>query len=254
MKNTISISWRGCALALVAASTFFVATARAEPDGQELLKSSDLSRGGGFAGLIWEVKTSNSGTGAEDQTDQQLRIKAISTSSVAEVLDPPNSKGSKMLQVERNMWMTKPGLRKPVAISPRQRLTGQAAIGDIAATNYAKDYTAKYLREEVLEGEACHVLELSAITRQATYDRITYWVSVKRGLAVKADFLSLSGKRLKSATFEYGNQVVVNGKPIPFVSRMTISDALTDAQTSIQYSRVALRAVPASEFDVANLQ
>lgn len=242
-------------LALLAGASFPGIDAYAEePDGQALLKSSDLSRGGGDTGLVWEIQSVNSGTGAEDQADQRLRVKASSTASVAEVLDPPSSKGSKMLQVERNMWLSKPGLKKPVAISPRQRLTGQAAIGDIAATNYARDYTAKYLREDVVDGESCYVLDLTAMSRQATYDRVTYWVSIKRHVAVKADFLSLSGKRLKSAAFEYGNQLTVKGASIPFVSRMLISDALTDAKTTLQYSRVAVRAVPNSEFDVANLQ
>jgi hypothetical protein len=67
-----------------------------------------------------------------------LRLKAADNASLAEYLEPLRSKGSRILQVGRNMWFTKPGLRKPVAISPRQRLTGQAAIGDIAATNYTQ--------------------------------------------------------------------------------------------------------------------
>ena len=32
--------------------------------------------------------------------------------------------------------------------------------------------------------EDCHVLELTANSRQTTYDHITYWVSAKRGVAV----------------------------------------------------------------------
>lgn len=228
--------------------------ALAEPDAAQLLRSSDLARGGGLPGLIWEVQASNSGTGADEQRDQRLRIKAVDTASVAEVIDPPSSKGARILQVERNMWMTKPGLKKPVAISPRQRLSGQAAIGDVAATHYAKDYQARYLREEAVDGEPCHVLELTANARQTTYDRITYWISVRRQVGLKADFLSLSGKRLKSAQFEYGNTVSVNGQSIPFVSQMVISDATTDARTVLHYSHVKVHAVPAAEFDVANLQ
>ena len=76
----------------------------------------------------------------------RLLIKAAGEASLVETLAPLNSKGARMLQVERNMWLTKPGLKKPVPISPRQRLSGQAAIGDIAATNYAKDYSAAFLR------------------------------------------------------------------------------------------------------------
>jgi outer membrane lipoprotein-sorting protein len=229
--------------------------AHAEPDAQAILEGSDLARGGGSdAGLTWEVVATSSGTNSEELTDQRLRVKASKTSSLAEVLEPASSKGSKMLQVERNMWISKPGLKKPVAISARQRLSGQAAIGDIAATNYAKDYTARYLQEEKVGDESCHVLELTSKNAQTTYDKITYWVSASRGVAVKADFLSLSGKRLKSAEFEYKNVVKVGGKSMPFVSQMLISDALTDAKTTMTFQRVSAKGITSSDFDVANLQ
>lgn len=247
------IHW-GRPLLLAACVLCFAPELRAQPDAAQLIRNADLARGGGIPGLIWDVVASNSGKDLDDMPDYHLRIKAVDTASVAEVLDPPNSKGAKMLQVDRNMWMTKPGLRKPIAISPRQRLTGQASIGDIAATNYAKDYSAQYVREEPVGNERCYVFDLSAESKRTTYDRITYWISVKRGVAVKADFLSLSGKLLKSAQFEYGNSIGVDGKRVPFVSRMVIADALSDARTSLQYSNIALQAIPASVFDVGNLQ
>ncbi|WP_198970894.1 outer membrane lipoprotein-sorting protein [Xylophilus sp. ASV27] len=226
----------------------------AEPDAMELLKTADQGRGGGLPGLVWQVRAHNSGTGADEQQDQTLLVKASGESSVAEVLDPPSSRGAKILQVARNMWLTRPGLKKPVAISPRQRLTGQAAIGDIAATNYARDYSATYLRAETVGDEPCHVLDLKSANRQSTYERITYWVSARRGLAVQAEFLSLSGKKLKSATFEYGNTVKLPGRSVAFISRMSIADALTDARTVMDYTNIKVQAVPSSEFDVGNLQ
>lgn len=226
-----------------------------DPDPVQLLKRSDQARGGGLPGLTWEIRSQNSGSRAnEDDPPMRLLIKAADNSSLAETLEPLRSKGARMLQVERNMWLTKPGLKKPIPISPRQRLTGQAAIGDIAATNYVRDYTPKFLREEVVNGERCYVLELSSNTRQATYDRLLYWVSASRGVGVQAEFHSLSGKKLKSAQFEYGNRVEVQGKTVSFVSRMLISDALTDAKTTLDYSRIAVKAIPASEFDVSHLE
>jgi hypothetical protein len=252
--NTMLIQFPRRSALMMALTALAIAAAAAEPDAEQLVKGADQARGGGVGGLVWEVLAHNTGTGADEQPDQRLRIKAIDTASVAEVLEPINSKGARMLQVERNMWLTKPGLKKPVAISPRQRLTGQAAIGDIAATNYAKDYTAKYLREETVGDEACHVLDLRAANYQTTYDRITYWISVKRGVAVQADFLSLSGKKLKSAQFEYGNTVQMPSKTLAFVSRMAIADALTDARTTLVYSHIKAQPVSSSEFDVGNLQ
>lgn len=248
------ISTRRRHLCIAALITLTSSLLHAQPDPSVLVKNADTARGGGIPGLTWDVFAVNTGSGADELPDHRLRIKAADTSSVAEVLEPPNSKGAKMLQVDRNMWMTKPGLRKPVAISPRQRLTGQASIGDIAATNYAKDYTAQVIKEEAVAGEACVVLELIANTKQTTYDKITYWVSKGRGVAVKADFLTPSGKLMKSARFEYGNTTTNGGKPMPFISRMVITDALSDAQTTLQYSNIKVKPVAAAEFDVANLQ
>ena len=231
------------------------ATLAAAPDPAQLLQRSDQARGGGLPGLVWEVRSRNSGSQVDaDDPPMRLLIKAADDASLAETLEPLRSKGARMLQVQRNMWLTRPGLKKPVAISPRQRLTGQAAIGDIAATNYAKDYSPTLLREDTVDGERCYLLQLSATTRQATYDRVLYWISAERGTAVQAEFQSLSGKKLKSARFEYANRIAFQGRALPFVSRMVISDALTDASTTLDYARITVKAVPASEFDVSHLQ
>ena len=230
-------------------------TLAAAPDPAQLLARSDQARGGGLPGLVWEVRSRNSGSQADpDDPPMRLLIKAADDSSLAETLEPLRSKGARMLQVERNMWLTRPGLKKPVPISPRQRLTGQAAIGDIAATNYVKDYAGTFLREDTVDGERCCLLQLAARTRQATYDRVLYWISEARGTAVQAEFQSLSGKPLKYARFEYGNRIELKGRQVPFVSRMVIRDALTDAGTTLEYSHIVVKAVPASEFDVGHLQ
>jgi Outer membrane lipoprotein-sorting protein len=232
----------------------FAFNVMAQPNTLEIVRVADQARGGGLIGLVWEVRTHSTGGNLRDPVDQVLSVKAVNMNSVAEVLEPPSSKGTKILQVERNMWFSKPGLKKPVVISPRQRLTGQASIGDIAATNYAKHYTATYLHEEKIVDELCHVLDLKASSHQSTYDRIIYWVSVKRGLAVQAHFLSLSGKKLKSASFEYDNSISVEGRKVAFISRMLIADVLTDAKTDMLFSRVIVKPVASSEFDVSNLQ
>jgi len=224
-------------------------------DPAQLLARSDQARGGGLPGLTWEIRSHNSGSQAhEDEPPMRLLVKAVADASLVETLEPLRSKGARMLQVEHNLWLTKPGLRKPVPISPRQRLTGQAAIGDIAATNYARDYRARLLREEDVDGERCFLLELSANTRQTTYDRVLYWVSAQRGTGVQAEFQSLSGKKLKSARFEYGNRIEVQGRSVPFISRMVISDALTDSRTTLEYGRIVVKALPAAEFDVSHLE
>ena len=225
----------------------------ADPDAQSLLKNSDQARGGGLPGITWEIRlVSRDGTRTDEP--QRLQVKAVGDSSVAETQEPARSKGSKLLQVERNMWLMRPGLSKPIPISPRQRMSGQASNGDIAATNYAGDYEAQMAGTEVVDGVSCHILDLSAKHKRTTYDRIRYWVSEKKVVGLKAEFFSLSGKLLKTARFEYANTVEHDGKRIPFVSKMTIRDALIDAETVMEYTTVRIVKVPPSEFDLGQIQ
>jgi hypothetical protein len=228
-------------------------SAHSVPDAQSILKSSDQARGGGLLGIVWEIKLL-SRDGEKVDEPQRILVKAVDDSSVAETQEPVRFKGSKILQVEHNMWLTRPGLSKPVPISPRQRMSGQASNGDIAATNYAGDYDAQMKGDETLDGEACYVLDLTAKHKRTTYDKIRYWVSVKRLVGVKAEFYSVSGKLLKTARFDYNNTIENEGKRIPFISKMTIRDALIDAETTMEFGTVKVKKIPVSEFDLGQLQ
>ncbi len=227
--------------------------ALAAPDAHTILKDSDQARGGGLPGIVWEIKL-QSRDGERSDEQQRILVKAVDDSSVAETQEPVRFKGSKILQVDRNMWMMRPGLSKPIPISPRQRMSGQASNGDIAATNYAGDYDAQLGATENVDGEPCYVLNLTAKHKRATYDKIRYWVSVKRVVGVKAEFYSVSGKLLKTATFQYGNTIEHDGKRIPFISKMTIRDALVDAETVMEFGTVKVKKIAASEFDLGQMQ
>jgi len=153
------------------------------------------------------------------------------------------------LMVNHNMWFTKPDLRKPVPVSPRQTLVGGASYGDIAATNYAGDYEPTSLNEESVNGETCHVYDLKAAHKKTTYDRIKYWVSKERFVGVKAEYFAVSGKVFKSGTFEYKNQIELRGKAQPFISKMTITDALVKGNvTTLKFSEPELVNLPAAIF------
>jgi hypothetical protein len=226
--------------------------ASAAPDAKTILELSDRARGGGLPGVEWEIRLI-SRDGDKVDEPQTLLVKAVDDASVAETLAPARFKSSKLLQVGRNMWLTRPGLSKPIPISPRQRMSGQAANGDIAATNYAADYDAQLAPEEAVDGEQCHVLDLNAKHKRATYDKVRYWVSVQRGVGVKAEFYSVSGKLLKTARFAYDNSIQYDGKMVPFISSMKIKDALTDAETTMEFGTVQVKKIAASEFDLGQI-
>jgi hypothetical protein len=240
-------------LALLFSILLCSSAAFAAPDAHTILKESDQARGGGLPGIVWEIKLQSRDGDRKDEP-QRILVKAVDDSSVAETQEPVRFKGSKILQVERNMWMTRPGLSKPIPISPRQRMSGQASNGDIAATNYAGDYDAQLGGTESIDGEPCYVLDLTAKHKRATYDKIRYWVSVKRVVGVRAEFYSVSGKLLKTALFDYANTIEHDGKRIPFISKMTIRDALIDAETTMEFGTVKVKKIAASEFDLGQMQ
>jgi hypothetical protein len=220
----------------------------AEMTPKEILEKSDEARGS-VKGIEWEIKLESIENGRKQS--RTLKIKARDFNSLAEFISPPKVKGRKLLMIDRNMWFIKPGLRKPVPISPRQKLMGSASNGDIASTNYAGDYDATLVSEDTVKGELCYLLDLTAINKKVTYDRIKYWVSKKRLVGVKAEFFTVSGKIFKSATFEYGNSIPIEEKPKPFVSKMIITDAvIKENVTTMTYSKIRLKKIPDSTFNL----
>jgi outer membrane lipoprotein-sorting protein len=215
---------------------------------EEILKKSDEARGHAD-GIEWEIAMTSIESGREQE--RTIRVSARSFNSLAEFLAPANVKGQKMLMVDRNMWFAKPGLSKPVPISPRQKLLGGAANGDIASTNYAGDYKITHADEDTVNKEPCYLFDLAAVDKKATYDRIKYWISKERIAGVKAEFYTVSGKMFKTAIFEYDNNITIDGKKRPFISRMVITSAIMKEDvTTINFRRVSFKNIPDSMFNL----
>jgi hypothetical protein len=152
---------------------------------------------------------------------------------------------------DRNMWFAKPGLSKSVPISPRQKLMGGAANGDIASTNYSGDYKITHTAEGKVNDEACLILDLQAMDSRATYDRIKYWISKERLVGLKAEFFTVSGKMFKTATFEYKNSITINEKPREFISKMIITSSIIKEDiTTMHYNKPALKKVSDATFNL----
>lgn len=224
----------------------------AQDPAADLLKTSDRARGGIKGGVVWDAKI----TTIEDSetSERTFSVKAKGDDAYVEALAPARNKGEVFLFNDRNMWFFKPSLRKPVSISARQKLSGQAANGDIASTNYARDYTPSVVGDEKLNGQDTKVLLLKAKSNQVTYDQIKYWVSKKDKLALKAEFMTLQGTPFKMATFEYKNTMNAEGKNFPFISKMTIQDSkFPDNKSTIEYTKPKAEELSSSLFSVNNL-
>jgi hypothetical protein len=247
--NTIFRPFTGAMLIAVATATALAAQA---PSADQLLRDADRARGGLASGITWNATVETSGDGSA--SSRTFLVKARGDDALVEALGPARYKGEIMLFNDRTIWFVKPGLRRPVSISARQRLHGDASNGDIASTNYARDYDGTVDGEEVVDGQPVWKLELKARARNVTYDRIRYWVSKKGHLGIKAEFLTVGGDVFKSARFEYGNRARTPAGEFEFVSRMVIRDATgAGTITTIDFGPPTVETHPPSMFNINNV-
>src|SRR5215468_5218765 len=236
----------GCAILLITVVLYndLWATESTQP----ILRRADEARGN-LAGVTWEVVLEE--VEQTRTTTMTFDVKARGFDFVAVNLAPPKYKGNTVLMLPRTMWFYKPQLSKPVPISQRQKLLGNAAYGDIAATNYAQDYTATVLADETVNGELCTVFDLLANDKKATYDRIKYWIAKGRLVGIKAEYFTVSGKQFKSATMEYANTVTVDGEERPFISHIRMQDELLSHDvTTLTFHRPAFQRLPDHLFNL----
>ncbi|WP_027801577.1 outer membrane lipoprotein-sorting protein [Paraburkholderia dilworthii] len=212
---------------------------------------SDLARGGiGSAG--WTVRVHSQEPAGITDTTYQVAVK--DGDALIRTTEPKRNAGERILIASRAMWYTKPGLRRPISVSPQQRLVGEAANGDIASTQYVRDYTPTFDGEANVDGRDCYRVTLSAKSNDATYAGVVYYLEKRTFLGVKAEFLTTSGVVFKTATFDYRNRADLDGKSTPFVSTMTITNAnFPDRFSRLEYSNVQAADYPSSTFTLGNL-
>lgn len=221
---------------------------------EQIVAASDRARGGGLSGIEWTIDITGEDSNGPLGKNSYL-VRASGSNSLAQTIYPPRNRGARLLQLERNMWFGKPSLTKPVSISARQKMIGMASNGDIASTNYAKDYNASILRTEQVNGEACYVMELLGKNRFVTYDRIIYYVSTSRLVPLQAEFYTVSGKLFKSARFDaYRPLHLENGQQQLFIEKMTIRDAIEPSNYSVlEYHDVTLKTFGLDTFSIDSL-
>lgn len=144
--------------------------------------------------------------------------------TLIKVLGPKKTLGRNMLMIGENMWVYVPNIRRSVRISLNQKLTGEAANGDISRMRWSGDYSHKIEKKDAKQWE----LLLEATKQGLTYSKIRVWVDAKDKRPLKAEFLTLSGKTIKTATYEDYKLVLGMVRP----SKIHIVDNLRKDQFS----------------------
>ncbi len=221
-------------------------------DAQKLLAASDAIRNPDRSfGLTTTLIEYHNGR-QTDASTLQIYAKAEQSSgqyrNLIRFLAPARDADKLMLKSGNNLWFYDPASQASVRISPRQRLLGQAANGDVVTVNLAKDYRAQTAGEEDVENgdrvtRRCHKLMLTATSNDVTYSRLEFWIDSENHRPVKAKFFADSGELLKTAYYRRYQRELDVERPTETV----IIDGL-DRQwvTIMRYSDYVWREVPES--------
>jgi len=228
-----------------------------ETDFQEVLRKADFYRGGQVEGISWSVDVIDTERGKVID-ELTLFVEAAAEGdrqfSLVNFQAPKKYEGQKFLVRDNNMWFTKPGLRAPVPISGRERLTGQASNTDVASVNYYHDYEIADTKEGKHNGQDCWVLSLKAKNKLVSYAQIEYWVSKSKSQGVKAEYYGTSGKKIKSAEFEYNNKVTYEGSNYDFISKAVIYDGINQGNyTDLKLTNIQFKSFGSSKFQKNNM-
>ena len=196
-------------------------------------------------GFQVDVTISTSGTDSSPDERKYRVLSKGNENTVVMVTEPAAERGQIILMKGRDLWMFLPTVSQPVRLSLAQRLTGQVANGDLARANFAGDYSPAILRTETIDGEAYYVLELTAVDRSVTYQRVVYWVRKSNFWPHRAEFYSISDRLLKTCVYQKFEQMAGGVRP----TRLVMEDAQRKSERSIlDYSAMKLRELPDKVF------
>lgn len=208
------------------------------------LAAAEKARGilTGATGVEWVVSVKSEG--ADGNRTAKFYTVSQAGRVFAEVIEPEDARGRRYVaEADGKMWFWRPGLSRPVSVSKRQRLSGDAAIGDLASTSYVDGYSIESREPGELNGEAVTVFTMKANSLGDTYKQIKYWVTQSGHLGKKAEFFAQSGTLLRTATMEYGN--TADGGP--FLSQMIVKES--GRTVTLRFSEVDLGQFPDDLFD-----
>lgn len=211
-----------------------------DPVARDIVEKADLVR---FPneGFQVDIDITSTQPGQESELRKYRVLSKGNSNTVVMVTEPASERGQIILMKGRDLWVFMPDVSQPIRIALSQRLTGQVANGDLARANFAADYNPKLLRTETIDKETYNVLELVAVDRSVTYQKVVYWVRQKDNWPFKAEFYSLSNRLLKVCKYE--NFQMMEGRLRP--TRLVMEDALKAGNQSIlEYNSMKLRDLP----------
>jgi outer membrane lipoprotein-sorting protein len=194
------------------------------------------------------------------RTDRTMTSKSYTVGnkkSFTEYLSPARDKGTKMLKLDKELWMYSPSTDRTIMISGhmlRQSVMGSdLSYEDMMEDRKLQDiYSPKITGEETIDNRLCHVLQLAAKVDDVAYESQKIWVDKERNVPLVQELYAKSGQLLKRVTLSDIRQI--SGRWYPM--KMNYKDVLKDGNgtdwviTSIEFDK----AIPEHVFSKASLK
>jgi hypothetical protein len=111
---------------------------------------------------------------------------------------PKTLAGHEILRIGDDLWRYVPSLKRSMRIASRDDFeAGDFRNADVLRLDIVRDYKITSMKD----ADGNWLLDLSAATKQAGYDRIVYTVRKTDYMPVEQAFYASSGKKLRSLTF-----------------------------------------------------
>lgn len=141
---------------------------------------------------------------------QNLEVRDDGDKSLSIFDEPADVKGTTMLTFSHKVddddqWMYLPALKRVKRIASDNKsgsyMGSEFAYEDIGSQEVEK-YTYKYLRDEVVEGQPCFVIERYPVNKNSGYKRQVTWIDKAEYRPWKIDFYDRKDSLLKTLTFK----------------------------------------------------
>lgn len=188
-------------------------------DAAEILRRADDIRSPSES-FVMAVDITTNG----DTTSFEVALKG-KDKTVIRTIAPPRDRGRNLLMLGDEMWAYIPDLKRAIRVSLSQKLTGEAANGDIARARWSGDYEATIAAQD---GKTW-TLALKATRRGLTYEQARITVEKDSFRPLTAEYLTLEGDLLKRAEFRAYRPIAGAIRP----TEIAIRDASRQDRTSL---------------------
>jgi hypothetical protein len=227
----------------LAAAVLAASSSHAADDVASLIRDADRYRTGQDNLQVDTEVTVLKRDGSPDK-ERRYTVFAQADHKSLVLMRSPAEQGQKVLMLGDDFWLLMPGSRRPLRITPSQKLLGDASTGDIATLSWSQDYSGTLAGEApCAAGQAtqpCLHLSLVAARKGVTYQRIELWIGKAHHEPVNADLYVQSDKLAKQARFVFDQPAAPT-----VVTEMVLFDRLSNhKETRVRYLGRQVKTVP----------